>query len=419
MGINLDTAAVTAVLKNRYTTKQIQTLAFQSPTVAMIPKDTEQGGNAYYGALRTATTSSVSSSAPIAFTTGTSSQYQQWVCPWAEKYGSANITGGAIDRAKGDANALVDAMVNEFDGAFITIGQALGNGVWNNGGEAMGQISAASNVATTTITLANINSIINIQPGYILVFSQTDGSATGGTVLTGTATVTAVDENAGTITFGAALNTLVTSVSATNAANGNGSYIFMQGSYGVGLHGIPGWICPPDARPTTGDSFNGVNRLVSPVRLAGNYYNGNGGSKRETMNKASVLVQRFGGRPGNLACNPIDYGDLENELGTNVRYVTMESYDDPQIGFPGIKLSTAFGEINIYQDPFVPQGYAWLLNFDEWLMPSMGDVPKVIGQGTDGLDWLRVQGDDAYQLRAVYRASLYCAAPGHQGAIKW
>ena len=90
MGINLDTGAVTAVLKNRYTKKKIQTLSFQSPLFAAMPKDGEYGGNAYIGAIRTGTTTAVSSSDAIAFTTGSASSYQQWVCQWKEKYASAN-----------------------------------------------------------------------------------------------------------------------------------------------------------------------------------------------------------------------------------------------------------------------------------------------------------------------------------------
>ena len=411
MGYNLDTTAVTPVLKNRYTPDKIQTLAFLSPTVARFPKDTESGGNAYIGAIRNATASSVSGSDAVAFTQGNASVYQQWVIPWSERYGAANITGGAIARSKGNDNAMADGMLGEFDGIFISLGMMLGNDVWNNGGSAIGQISSTSNVGTATITLADINKVVNIQVNQILQTSATDG--TSGTIKTGTVIVTGVDVMLGTVTVSGA------SWTAGIATAAAGDYIFLNGTFGGGMKGIPGWIPTPTARPTSGDSFCGVNRFSDPTRLAGNYYVGGGGSKRETMNRLAILTQRLGGRPTDLAVNPVDYGDLLNELGTNVRYTTVQAFENPQIAFGSVELMTAYGALTIYQDPFVPAGFAWMLNFDDWLMPSMGEVPEVIGEGTDGQDWLRQTGVDAYQLRAVYRAALYCKAPGRQGCLSW
>ena len=412
MGINLDTGAVTAVLKNRYTKKKIQTLSFQSPLFAAMPKDGEYGGNAYIGAIRTGTTTAVSSSDAIAFTTGSASSYQQWVGQWKEKYASANITGGAIDRAKGDPNAMVDALVGEFDGVFITLGISAGAALFNNGGGAIGQISTTSaNPATSqTITLANPAQAINFLPNQIINGSATDG--TSGTVATGSVTIAGVDLMAGTLTAVAANWSAITGVAT-------GFYLFNQGDFGLGLIGLPGWIPPPNARPTAGDSFNGISRLSNPVLLAGNYYAGGGAPKRETLTQISVLVNRSGGRPNVLFCNPVDYADLLKEYQTSVVISEAAAFDAPQVSFPMVKIATAFGTISIMQDPFCPVGYAWLLNLDEWLMPSMGDVPKVLGQGVDGQDWLRVAASDAYQLRACYRASTYCAAPGHQGVVSW
>ena len=86
MGLNLDTAAVTPVLKNRYTEKKIETLAFQSALLAKMPKDGSYGGVAYIGAIRTGTTTSRSASDATAFTTGSASAYSQWTCAWKYDY---------------------------------------------------------------------------------------------------------------------------------------------------------------------------------------------------------------------------------------------------------------------------------------------------------------------------------------------
>src|SRR5271157_4684723 len=145
MGFYFDYSAVTPILKNNYTKKRIETLAFKSSLLGIMPKQSNAGGVQYVGAIRSAISSSVSHTDSVAFTAGSSSIYNQWLCPWKYGYASANISGAAIDLSKGDANALVDAMVSEFDGAFIGLGQQLGADLFGDGGGSFGQISSGSN----------------------------------------------------------------------------------------------------------------------------------------------------------------------------------------------------------------------------------------------------------------------------------
>lgn len=409
MGINFDVTAATAILKNRYTKKKIETLAFMSPTLAKMPKEGSYGGALYVGAIRNAVTSSVSASDSVAFTTGSPSVYNQWQCAWKYGYASGNITGSAIDQAKGDANALVDGLTSEFDGAFIALGIKLGGDLFGNGGGAIGKIDGASNVATTLVTLKTPSQIVNFYVGQILQASVDDGTGGAG-VYGGTVTITQVDVNAGTLTASGNWSAGIASIT-------NNSYLFPQGNYAASIIGFDGWI--PDPSISTSNalytSFNSVNRNTDPVRLAGVRYSGNGAPKSETLIQLATLVNRMGGRPNYCAVNPLDYSDIVKELGTRATITTVEAYKNPQIGFPGVKVATPYGTFDLAPDVFCPQGLTWLLNMDEWLMPSMGDVPKVLGTGIDGMEWLRVAGADAYQMRAGFRASTYCAAPGHQG----
>ena len=411
MGFNFDTSAATAILKNRYTTKKIETLAFKSSLLGIVPKDPTQGGVQYVGAIRSAIGSAVSASDSVAFTTGNSSIYNQWLCPWKNAYASANVTGQAIDQSKGDANALVDAMVSEFDGAFIGLGQKLGADLFGDGGGSFGQISLASNVGTATITLSQPSQIFNFFQGQILQLSGDDGTGGGG-VRTGTVTVTAVDINAGTITVSG-------NWTAGIAAAQPGDYIFMNGNYNGAIAGLDAWI-PTVAERAAGrlnSTFNGVLRSADPVRLAGVAYAGNNAPKSESLIQLGMLVQRMNGRPDVFVCNPVDYADLERELGSRVQYITVESFDNAQISFEGINLATPYGHIKILNDIFCPAGTGYLLEMDSWLIPSMGELIRVAGEGIDGLQWLRAAGSDAYQMRALYRATTYCSAPGHNGVV--
>lgn len=414
MGLNLDVTAVTPVLKQRYTKKKIETLAFQSPAVGRFPKDGNYGGALYVGAIRIATTSAVSASDATAFTTGGPSQYKQWQCSWFNSYGSANITGAAIDQAKGDANALVDAMTGEVDGLWISMGINLGYCLWGNGGGALGQLNGGA-VSGLTVTLLNINDVVKFYVGQILQASVDDGTGGGGTRSAGaTQTLTGVNVNTGVLTAGTNWNTAI-------AAIGVSDFLFNQGNYAGVFPGIPAWIPNPTVAlgSTLYTAFNNVNRTADPTRLAGINYQGGGAPKSESLIQLLALINRLGGRPTDFYANPVDFADLQKEMMSKASIVTVEAYKSPQIGFSAMRVVTPYGQLDIMNDPFVPQGFGWAINPAEWLLPSMGDVPKVLGEGVDGMEWLRVAGADAYQLRGGYRATTYCAAPGHQGCVQW
>jgi hypothetical protein len=410
MSFNFDSTAATQILKVRYTEKKIETLTYQSALLALMPKDDGGGGASYNGSIRSAVTTARSANDNLAFTTGNASVYNMWTIPWKSCYASANITGEAIDKAKGDQNALVDALVGEFDGAFVALGIDLGGVLFGNGGGAIGQISATSNPATPTITLTDPSRIINFQIGQILQTSIDDGTGGAG-VKAGTVTIAKFDEIAGTIT---ATGNWTAGI-ATAAVN---DFVFNNGDYNAKVVGLAGWLPPAASRPSAGDNFFGVNRSTAPVKLAGVYYSGGGAPKEESLIQASMLVARTGGKPDYCVCNPLDYADLAKALESRARIVTPEAYENPQISFSGIQVATPYGVMTIISDVFCPVGTAYLLQMSTWLLISLGKLPKVIEQ-TDGLSWLRNAGADSYQMRTAYRAALYCAAPGYNAVITW
>lgn len=410
MGINFDVTAATPILKNRYTEMKVETLAFVSPGIGKMPKKSDGGGQQYVGALRNAVTSAVSASDTIAFTTGAPSNYVQWLCPWKFAYASGNLTGAAIDQANGDMDSLVDAMVSEFDGLFIALGIDGARALYGNGGGAIGQLNGGS-VAGTTVTLLNISQIVNFYNGMLVQASVDDGTGGGGTRSAGaTQTITANDVNLGTLTGAANWNTAI-------AAIGVNDFLFNQGDYNAKFPGLQGWVPDNNHRSNLGTAFNNVTRSSDPVRLAGVAYSGKGAPKSETFIQTAALVGRMGGKPDLCLCNPLDYADLVKELSTRVQYVTAEAYENPQVGFDGVKVATQYGTITILMDPFCPQGTAWLLQTNTWLLVSMGKFPKVLGTGIDGQEWLRNAGADSYQLRGAYRATTYCSAPGWNGSM--
>lgn len=406
MSFVFDSTAATQILKVRYTDKFIESLIYTSPLLAMFPKKEDGGGLNYTGAIRSAVPSTISATDTVAYVTGNASSYAQWVCPWKNLYGSANVSGAAVDQSQGNANALVEVMSSEFDGLFMGLGMQLGSYLYGDGGGSIGQITTTSSVGTATITLQNSAQAAAIWPGQILQASSDDGTGGAG-VRTGTVTIKAVNPVAGTVT---ATSNWSAGISAITA----GDFLFLNGSYNGAFPGlVNGWLCDANHLPTSGSSFNGVDRSIDS-RLSGAYYSGNGAPKSESMVRLGTYVARYGGKPDKAFVSYLDYADLCNELGTRVIYTTDTAFKNPQIGFSGIKLATPNGEMSVYPDPYCPVGTFLILTTSTWLMPSMKKVPHV-QTAFDGQDWLRQPGADQGQLRAVARMTTYCTNPSWNG----
>ena len=408
MSNTFDSNAAQGILKERYTKLQIQTLSYQSATVGLMPKDEDGGGAAYNGSIRSAVTTCRSADDTIAYGTGGSpSTYNMWSIPWKSSYAAANISGEAIDKADGNENSLVDALIGEFDGAFVALGLDLGATLFGNGGGAIGVVDATP--AGTTVQLRDISQVVNFQPGMVLQAATTDG--TSGSVESGTVQLSKVDEMTGILTANANWTAGISTIAA-------GDSLFANGDFGAKFIGFGGWLPDANNRPTSA-LFFGVDRTASPVKLAGAYLDGGGSPKEETLVELAMYVGRTGGKPEYCVCNPVDYADLAKAMESRARIVTPEAYETPTILFSGFQVSTPWGVMSIISDVFCPKGKFYLLQMNTWLLGSIGGMPKVLGEGVDKMTWLRQSGSDSYQMRAAYRAMLYCSAPGYNGVGLW
>lgn len=410
MGFVFDQVAANTISKELYTDKDIETLCFESPLVGMIPKWDQGGGIQYVGAINNALMSSVSTQDTIAFTTGSPSVYNRWQCAWKQNFASANISGMAIDMTRTDKGAMVDAITREMDNAYKSLGQALGRAIYGNGGAAIGQLNNVAPTTTTvagdTVTLLNASAAINFQVNQIVNCATTNG--TTGSALSGSVTLVAVDLIGGTLTANVGWATAITGFA-------NNVYLFNQGDFGNYFPGLNGWI--PYTRPTSSDSFNGVNRFSDPIRLAGVYKVGNSAPMEETLIDGVILANKFGGKPNKGFLNPQDFSNLLKGMGGRVQYVTETAFENGQIGFSGVKIATPGGEVTLHQDPYCPQGYCWLLNLDEWVLASMGPVPKNLTEELNGDIWISQLTSNAFISQMGYRATTYCSAPGHQCVV--
>ena len=402
-----DITAATPVLKQYYTPMKVESLVFKSSLLAVMPKDTSGSGSSYEGAIRSAITTAVSHLDTTAFTSAGASVYKRWSCPWRNGYARALVSGEVLDKTGNDKGAFVKAVISETEGVYDAIGQQIGAALYGNGGGALGRLGSGT-VGSTQLTLANPSDAIKFRPGQVLRAATTDG--TSGSLESGSVTLAAVDLFTGVLTA-------TGNWTAGIATIANTDYLFADGDFGIAFQGVPAWIVANSARSGLGTAFNGVDRSVDPVRLAGVPYTGSGAPKKESLIQLGMMLHRMGAKPSHVLLNDLDFADVVKDLTTNTRIVTETAYKNPQIGFSALECVFPFGSVKIMTDPFLSQGTGYMLDMSTWKLPSMGSIPKV--DFLDKLNWLRTAGADSYEFRTLYRCATYCSLPGHNGVVEF
>lgn len=311
------------------------------------------------------------------------SKRKRFVVTRERDYAVAGVSNELQLASKNNPQALADAAMEAVEDAMQQIMLSTAKKILRDGSGALGTISSSSNVATTSITLTNIEDIVNFEVDDVLTFSS---AATSG-ARSGTATVTAVDRDAGTLTFGSALDTLITSVAT-------GDYIQIDGDFADGLLGIDGWN-PYTAPGAT--LFYGVDRTVDLVRLSGIRLSGVGRPLEEAWVRLMTRVCREGGRPNFGMCNPARWEELEISLGSARQYVDVEVGN---FGFTALKLNSPKGPVAILSDPFMQADLIRVFNNEKHEFKSLTGFPILLDQDT--LKMARAVDDDSAELRVGY-----------------
>lgn len=424
-GTQLDIAGASAITKQKYTQDRFVSLSYpDNPLFALMPKDTDFGGDNIAVALRTSMPLGRGVSIAQAQASRTASQYDRFVVRRVLDYASAVITGDTLMATRGDENALINGLTKEVDGATHTCMRSLAIAMYHNGGGARGQISTATSftfpgiggatisigVGTAIIQLANLGDVTNFERNMFVCTASDDG--TGGAGLRGggatVVQITAVDRDNGLLTASANWNTMA----GTSASD----FIFMtapggQGSdYGAMVKGLAAWI--PFQPPASSDNFLGVNRSADS-RYFGMRQVGSGAPIEETIVNLATKISREGGKPDHFFMNPLDWAALVNALGSKVIYDRAKTVEDPDIGFDAVKIMGPKGPLKCIADQNVRLGVAYMLQLDTWKLATLGTAPMILDG--DGLVIRALSNSDAYEVRIGYYGNMYCEAPGWNG----
>lgn len=411
---NFDLTAADKVIKSQFSEKQaFKVLAAKSPLLNLIKKN--EGvmvGRDFQFAIQYGTGRGVATTLAKATSSKSTSLYANATLKRSRLYGKGGIDRETMMAAANNKGAFVEGIMREQDGVLESMKERFTQFLYANGGGAAGRIGA---IAGSTITLSEINNARFFQENGIYEISATDGN-TGALRAGGTLTCTAVDRATGLVTFSAG-------VVATIATAVVGDYIFAQGDHATvyadasGLRvllGLEAWI--PRVAPGA-TLFNGIDRSKDPVRLGGCRYSaGAGGPIEETLQDAMANFANQGADAiDTILMNPIKLQKLAISLGNRVTYNTITS-STTKVGFKGIVLATAAGDITILRDPACPQDVAYALQLDTWELATMSEFPSI--KSPDGLT-LRQATDGSDNWEWIYTAfgQLGCHQPGKNGVI--
>lgn len=388
MAMTIDDAA--GILKQRYPAMKLQYIGYQdNPFLALVPKDPTFTGKVYdlpiwYGGNQGG--SHVFAKAQANKTGGL---YGQFLLTRIKDYALTSVPTEAVLASMDDVGAFLKLSTAEVDNTIRMASNNLDKELFGNSGGARGKIAS---VSTTSLTLSDINTVVNFEVGMKITSATTDG--TSGSDDAEAIAITGVNRSTGVLT-----------AAVTWTAGGhfaNSSYLFREGDFGVALSGLDTWL------NTSGTLFGQARSSES--RLLGISHDGSSQSLEEALLNADIKVAREGGKLSHFFLNHADFNNLRLSLGSKVIYDKVRSPDMASVGFRSIVITGVNGDINVVAERHCPKGTSFGLQMDSWKLASLGPCPRFLtamGQGETIWDY----NADSVEFRSGYYAQLGCHAP--------
>ena len=386
-----DVTAIDAILKLRNSPRRLKYVGYQNnPFFALCPKDTGFGGNGFKIPIWYGGNQGGSHVFATAQANKTAGLYKAFTLTRMRDYGLSSIDLEALMASEGDEDAFIRAATAEVDNTLRNVGRNCAIRMYRNVGGARGVIGA---ISSGSLTLSNINDVTNFEVGMKVRHGQTDGTS-GSLEAEAAITITGINRSTGVLTAAA--------WTGFDVAN----YLFREGDFGVSMAGLDSWL--PSATPAS-TAFFGVDR-TSDSRLYGLTHDGSAQTIKEALEDADSKACREGANPTHVLLNHKDWNDFRKSLGAFVEYDVARSPDMASVSFTTLKLQGANGPVQIVADRNCPQGVAYMLQIDSWVLATLGTAPKIL-EGL-GNKFIWDYNADSIEVRTGYYGNLGCYAPG-------
>lgn len=423
-----------AVLKELYSDDSwvMKDLVFdKNPFLAIVPKDETEmglGGKTFPIPVLYDTGAGRSAVLGTAQTYQTAPQTVEFQVTRISNYSVATLTNDFLRASAASIGAFMPGAELNVKSAFRNISNDLAHDLYGDGSGVRGTYGLGTgSIAAGVITLDNLGMVYQFAVGMALtsfsISSQTPTVSTGGNL----GFVIAVDTGLGQITVsasqGGAAGTPAGWSSAFPYLAQAGDVNFISNGLSsvnmLKLAGLGAWL--PIVAPGGADNFFGVNRSVSPTKLAGLRF---AGGPSESIQDALIdAVNQLAaqsseaGDPDYILINPVSYQTLVKQLTSQANYVNVK-HDEIDISFKALVLPTANGEIAILQDRNELSQQAHVITLKTWKLRSLGKSPQFLSfPGFYDQLGFPVPGSDAVELRVGYYANLTCNAPGANAVV--
>jgi hypothetical protein len=296
------------------------------------------------------------------------------------KYGVITLDGEAIAASEGDKGAFYNLVTMETDGVLEEMGDSFAFDLYRDGtGQRGRRASASSNVITLTVA----DDARNFKEGMTVIASA---NANGSSPRTGSTTVVAVDEDAGTVELASA---------AAITAFANNDFLFRKGDPGTCMEGLAS--STPLTAPVLGaDSFRGIDRGSDPRRLAGVRVDDTGTYLEDNLGLLAVKVDQLGKKITEAYANPINVYGVTKRLGAKVEY--DDGGGSANHGFQFVMIHSPAGSFRLYADADCPTNRAYVVNQARQYLKHNRGLPHIIMD--DGIRSLRSASADSIEARA-------------------
>lgn len=402
-----------AFIKDRFPDKKVADLTeADRPLYAMMKKDSSFSGEVQHIPLIYNNPQGLAaSSLATAQTNATNLKGKKFLLEVGNYQASVSMGDRVIKAARSNAGAFLRNKEAEIAGLYSQVADVLSTYLYRNGGGAIGQI-ATGGIAGNVLTLTEPADAMNFEEGMSIVVSDADGSGAADAVRAGSATVTVVDREAGTVTVDDLAG--ITGEAALD-------YIFREGDF-VGdtttvlFKGLQNFIY---STSSSVPDLYGMVRTPDPTRLAG--------CRVATADLAGLSIEEKLTKLGNFMAgrykvaigsnhkifmHPEDWSNLEVALGSRVRIGPDSS---TKWGFMAISVVFGGTLVKIYPDRYCPRGTAFVLDMSHWTFHSMMDLIHAVNE--DGMTILRAATTNDYEYRLVSYSAPCTDAPGYSGRV--
>lgn len=405
-----DTSTQASLLKKLYGSK-LETMVYgKSELAKRAKKNTKFGGEDFSFTIRVTPTAGTSPKFEDALASKAASKNVKFTVPRARLFTVLEISEEliAVSKAAGNMGAFDDALKNETAAGLESFSEKFSREIWSEGGGAAGQLHSSTNLASAVLKFRIASDIVGINPGQTFEFSSDAGTTSPGAGLRGAPdrlTVLSVDRDAGEATMSANLNT-VAGITVND-------YVFLRGSYQQGWAGNRGWV--PTSNPSPGVLWCNHDRTtVDILRSSGMRISGGSAQMIETLYDAGAECKMNGVQTKHLFCSPRDLKQLRKEIQSQIQY---SGDGKAHVGFvPTLELDS--GKVEIISETWIPQGFAWLGDAEDFEIMTAGECPQMLAD-SNGKMFRTTEGKPNREGRLGAFGNFRNANPGKWVSITW